>query len=284
LRGKQEIADNLYGVFNLQTQFNLASGTVSNGVGSVVQNNGLPLVQQNAFADSSKGGQMFNGAAYFGISSPVYGTMTYGRQNALSSDLITNYDPISGSNAWSLITFQGASGGGGDTENRIYDNSFEYRVNVGPVRFAVEAQIRNGGNSGTGNAFEADVGFDYLGFSMDFTGGKIYDAVSSAPLTAAQVTMVNTLGLPVGNGSVAATVSDNTVFQVAAKYTIGQLKLFAGYEHIDFANPTNPLGSGAFILHRGRLHHRCAQQHQLHHRQDSSGGLGWREIFGSDRS
>jgi predicted porin len=37
------------------------------------------------------------------------------------------------------------------------------------------------------------------------------------------------------------------VFQVAAKYTIGPVKLFAGYEHIDFANPNNPLTSGAFI-------------------------------------
>ncbi|WP_213742176.1 porin [Bradyrhizobium sp. dw_411] len=247
LRGKQEIADNLYAVFNLQSQFNPLSGMNLNGLGSIVQNNGLSLAQQTAFGDSSKDGQMFNGAAYAGISSPVYGTLTYGRQNALSSDLVTNYDPISGSNAWSVITFQGASGGGGDTANRIYDNSFEYRVNVGPVRFAVETQLRNGGNSGTGNAFEGDVGFDYLGLSMDFIGGKIYDAVSSSPLTAVQVTAANAAGLAMGSGQVAATISDNTVFQVAAKYTIGPLKLFAGYEHIDFANPTNPLGAGAFL-------------------------------------
>ena len=85
----------------------------------------LKLAQQNAFGDSSKAGQMFNGAAYADLSSPVYSTLTYGRQNSLSSDLIISYDPLSGSNAWSVITFQGASGGG--TENRVYDNSFEYR-------------------------------------------------------------------------------------------------------------------------------------------------------------
>jgi predicted porin len=247
LRGKQEIADGLYAVFNLQTQFDPASGMVSNGVGSVQQNNGLGLAAQNAFSDSSKAGQMFNGVAYAGLSSPVYGTLTYGRQNALSSDLIINYDPLSGSNAWSVITFQGASGGGGDTENRIFDNSFEYRVNVGPVRFAVETQLRNGGNSGTGNAFEGDFGFDYMGLSMDFVGGKIYDAVSAAPLSAAQLLTVATTPVPTGVGPVAGTVSDNTVFQVAAKYTIGPVKLFAGYEHIDFANPNNPLAPGAFI-------------------------------------
>jgi predicted porin len=247
LRGKQEIADGLYGVFNLQTLFDPTSGTSANGVGSIVQNNGLGLAAQNSFGDSSKAGQLFNNVAYAGLSSPVYGTLTYGRQSALSSDLIVNYDPISGSNAFSVLTFQGANGGGGDTEDRIFDNSFEYRVNVGPAHFAVETQLRNGGNSGTGNAFQGNAGFEYAGLSMDFLGGKIYDAVSSAPLSAAQVTAMNASGINTGLGGVAATISDNTVFQVAAKYTIGPVKLFAGYEHINFANPNNPLAPGAFI-------------------------------------
>ena len=172
LRGKQEIADSLYGVFNLQTLFNPVSGNNANGPGSIQQNNGLLLANQNSFGDSSKGGQMFNNAAYAGVSSPIYGTVHHGRQSALSSDLIVNYDPLSGSNAWSVITFQGANGGGGDTENRIFDNSFEYRVNVGPVRLAAETQLRNGGNSGTGNAFQGNIGIDYLGFSFDSSAAK----------------------------------------------------------------------------------------------------------------
>jgi predicted porin len=247
LRGKQEVADGLFAVFNLQTLFDPTSGTSANGIGSIVQNNGLGLAAQNSFGDSSKAGQLFNNVAYAGLSSPVYGTLTYGRQSALSSDLIVNYDPISGSNAFSVLTFQGANGGGGDTEDRIFDNSFEYRVEVGPVRFAVETQLRNGGNSGTGNAIQGDVGFDYMGLSMDFVGGKTYDAVSASPLSAAQVLAVATTPVPTGLGPVAATISDNTVFQVAAKYNIGPVKLFAGYERIDFANPNNPLTPGAFI-------------------------------------
>jgi len=205
------------------------------------------LAQQNSYGDSSKAGQMFNQAAYAGISSPIYGTLTYGRQSSLTSDLIVNYDPLSGSNAWSVITFQGANGGGGDTQNRVFDNSFEYRVNVGPVRFAAQAQLRNQGNSGTGNAFEGNVGFDYMGFSFDFLGGKIYDAVSAAPLSPAQLLTVATTPVPVGLGPVAATISDNTVFQVGARYTIGPVKLFGGYEYIRYSNPNNPLAPGAFI-------------------------------------
>src|ERR1700742_4924300 len=79
LRGKQEIGDNLYAVFNLQTLFNPASGMNANGLGALGQNNGLggagsstspsPLAWSNAYGDSSKAGQMFNNAAYFGISS-----------------------------------------------------------------------------------------------------------------------------------------------------------------------------------------------------------------------
>jgi predicted porin len=248
LRGKQEIADGLYGVFNLQTLFNPISGNNANGTGSIAQNNGVPLALTNSYGDSSKAGQMFNNAAYAGVSSPVYGTVTYGRQSALSSDLVVNYDPLSGSNAWSVITFQGANGGGGDTENRIWDNSFEYRVNIGPVRLAAETQIRNGGNSGTGNAYQGNIGVDYMGFSFDFVGGKTFDAVSvSVPLTAAQLTLVNASGINTGLGALPATISDNTVFQVAGRYTIGPVKLFAGYEYIRYENPNNPLAPGAFI-------------------------------------
>ena len=263
LRGKQEIADQLYAVFNLQTLFNPASGMNSNGTGgTLVQNNGLntngvPINLANAYGNSSKGGQMFNNVAYFGVSSPVWGTFTMGRQSALSSDLVVNYDALSGSNAWSVLTYEGATGGGGVTENRIYDNSYEYRLNVGPVRLAAEVQLKNGGNSGTGNAFEGDVGFDYLGFSMDFIGGKINDAVSSSPLSSAQVGLLNAnwdtagagLGyaIPCSLGCVSSVISDDTVFAVAGKYVIGPWKLYAGYEHIQYANPSNPLLPGAFI-------------------------------------
>jgi len=251
LRGKQEIADNLYAVFNLQTLFNVNSGQNANGIESVAQNNGLNanILSQSSLADSSKGGQMFNQAAYFGVSSPTYGTFTMGRQSALSSDLLSNYDPLAGSNAWSLLTFQGANGGGGDTEDRVFDNSYEYRVSVGPVRLAVEAQLRNGGNSSTGNAFQGDIGFDYMGFSFDFLGGKIDDAVSAGILSQAQLAAASATATAVsaGNGLIAATVSDNTVFSVGARYVIGPWKFWGGYEHIDFANPNNPLNPGAFV-------------------------------------
>jgi len=267
LRGKQEIADNLYAVFNLQTLFNSASGMNGNGIGGIAQNNGLgasPALGNlaNSYGDSSKAGAMFNNVAYFGISSPTYGTFTMGRQSALSSDLVVNYDALSGSNAWSLITFEGATGGGGVTEDRIYDNSYEYRLNIGPMRFAAEVQLRNGGNSSTGNAFEGDIGFDYMGLSMDFLGGKIYDANSvGTTLSAGQVNQLTSnqagppqsaglvgpgYAIPCSLGCLGGVISDNTVFSVGAKYTIAQWKFYGGYEHINYTAPNNPLQPGAF--------------------------------------
>ena len=82
LRGKQEIADNLYAVFNLQTLFDVNSGLNSSGIGSITQNNGLTanVLAQNCWA-TRRSRQMFNGAAYFGLSSPTYGTVTMGRQS-----------------------------------------------------------------------------------------------------------------------------------------------------------------------------------------------------------
>src|ERR1700760_4367750 len=263
LRGKQEIGDNLYAVFTLQALFSPASGMNANGTGSLVQNNGLGGATTigsltNAYGDSSKGGQLFNNAAYFGISSPTYGTFTMGRQSSLTSDLVVNYDALSGSNAWSLITYEGATGGGGVTENRILDNSYEYRLNVGPVRLAAEAQLRNGGNSSTGNAFLGDIGFDYMGFSMDAVGGKIWDANSvSTTLSSAQVQGIVNSQIAATNpitgtaitcslGCMSGTISDNTVFQIAGRYTLGPWKFFGGYEFIQYNNPNNPLSPGAF--------------------------------------
>jgi predicted porin len=116
------------------------------------------------------------------------------------------------------------------------------------VRFAAEMQARNGGNSATGNIFQGNVGFDYMGFSMDVVGGKTFDANSvGTTLTAAQVTAVNAAGTNCGLGCLSGTVSDNTYVQVAARYTIGPWKLYGGYEYIDYANPNNPLTPGAFV-------------------------------------
>ncbi|WP_051397209.1 porin [Bradyrhizobium elkanii] len=245
LKGDVELTEGLSGVFNFQTGFNPWSGRLSDGPGSVAQNNGLPLSEQTTFGDSSKAGQPFNIAAYGGLKSE-YGILTYGRQSALTSDGVFNYDPMYNSGAFSVIGFQGATGGAGDTENRIYDNSFKYLVSVGPFRAAAETQVRSGFGGATGNAFEGQIGGDYAGPSFDAIFSYVQDAISVAPLSVG--TIIPTTLTDPGSGFVAGTISDNTSVMLLAKYAIGPVKLYGGYEHIQFANPSNPLFAGQTIL------------------------------------
>jgi predicted porin len=252
IRGKQEIADGLYGIFNLQAAFNPASGMGDNGLTSVTQNNGpngSNLNGQNAFGDSSRNGQMFATAAYFGIDSPTYGAFTMGRQSALLRDGTINYDPLGGAQAFSLLGTSGTNAGGGSTENAILDNTYKYAVGIGPVRLAALIGARSGDTNGSpGNSYFGDIGFDYMGFSIDVTGGKIFDAVGTitTPLTTTQMNAAYAAGFSTGaNGFISGTISDNTAVQVGAKYTLGPWKFYGGYEYIRFENPNNPLSAGA---------------------------------------
>jgi len=267
LRGKQEVADNLYAIFLLKTNFNPNYGVVSSGFQSITQNNGLAVANQNSFGDSSRNGQLFNDQAWVGLSNPTWGTVTIGRQYALTSDGVINYDPLASSGAFSAIGFFGATAGVGDTEQRIWDNAIKYTAAVGPVRFQVEVQPRAGQFSGgQGNAVEGGIGFDYAGFSFDVIGAKEDDAVSANTLNATQLKIINgaaaitTAGgfgagfnnsaISVGGqgpGLVQGNVSDNTGVQVLAKYGIGQWKFYGGYENFRQVNPNNPLSAGSFL-------------------------------------
>ena len=246
LKGNEELLPGLSAVFNLQTSFLPTSGRLADGLGSIVQNNGVPLTSQTTFADSSKDGQALNTAAWGGLSSPVYGTLTYGRQNSLTLDGVIAYDPMSASGAFSVIGFQGATAGGGDTENARLDNSLKYTVNLGPFRAAAAAQLSPNGD-GSRNIVQGQVGVDYLGLSLDAIVGHVKDAISAAPLAVGFVPTAAQLA-QAGSGLVAGTVSDNTSLMLLARYGIGPVKLFAGYENIRFVNPTVPLPVGSTII------------------------------------
>jgi predicted porin len=246
LKGTEELFPGLSGVFNLQTSFLPTSGRLSDGLGSIVQNNGLPTTAQTTFADSSKDGQALNTAAWAGLSSPTYGTLTYGRQNSLTLDGVIAYDPMSASGAFSVIGFQGATAGMGDTEDARLDNSFKYLVNVGPFRAAAVAQLSSSGD-GSRNIVQGQIGATYLGFSLDAIYGHVEDAISSAPLPVGFVPTPSLL-LNQGNGLVAGTVSDNSGLMLLGRYETGPIKLYAGYENILFANPHFPLSAGTTII------------------------------------
>ena len=230
-----------YGVFKLETYFNPQSGEISDALKSLVQNNGRTAATQTTNIDSSIAGQIFE-QSFVGLSSATFGSLTFGRQNTLLADGIAKYDPQGASQAFSLIGLSGTTAGGGDTEDRRVDSSLKYVEHVGPVHFGAEYKF-NGASGAANTLVEADIGAEYLGASIDAYFGHVRDAIAVAALSAAQVADLPGLGFSPSN-SLTATISDNTTYGIMALYNFGAPKIYAGYEHIQFANPTTPLAAG----------------------------------------
>jgi len=265
LSGNEPIGGDWAAVFRLETFFNPQSGNLSDALKSIALNNGRALAVQTTNVDSSVAGQAFAGAAYAGLSSATFGTLTFGRNVTPLADGISKYDPMSASQAFSLIGFSGTYAGGGDTEDRRLDQSLKYIAKFGFVH--VGALYQFSGASGSANtAVQAQLGGEFAGFSADAFYAKKYDAVASSPMSAAQVSDLPTLcqdsvnpvppATPNPGGalcfspsnSVVGTVSDNTTYALMAMYSFPTVKLFASYEHIQFTSPNTPLPQGALTI------------------------------------
>ncbi len=241
------------GVFKVETYFNPASGQITDALKSVTQNNGRALTAQSTNIDSSIAGQPFE-QAFAGISSPTWGTITFGRQNTTLADLIAKYDPQQTSYAFSLLGLSGTPAGGGDTQDRRLDGSIKYVGNFFNM-VHVGAQYKTQGSSaasyatgGTGEAFtgaEFSLGADYAGLSVDAFYTKMKDAISAGTLNTAQLAGLPALNLSSQN-SVAGTVSDNASYGLMASYAVVPfpVTVYGGYQHITYMNPSIPLAPG----------------------------------------
>jgi predicted porin len=246
LRGLEPIAGDWSGVFALETWFNPQAGELSNSLKSLTVNNGLTTGEQSTNNDGASAGQVFQ-LAYVGVSSRTFGTLTFGRQQMLVADGINALDPNRAAPAFSLLGASGAYAGAGSTEDKRMDSTLKYRVGLADI-FHVGALYKfnnsNGGAGGT--AVQGNVGGEYAGLTLDAYYSRINDAVSLASLTATQVEGLPKLGFSSTN-SLSATISDNTAYALMAGYQLPALpvKLFAGYEHIQYANPTKRVLAGA---------------------------------------
>jgi hypothetical protein len=241
----------------------------------------VPENQQLVPYDSSRWGWLA-AQNFIGVSSPVYGTLTFGRLNTPLSDAVLAYDPMGGSYAFSLIGNSGATCGVGDTEECRWTTGIKYRVNVGDFRLVVAGQPIGGGQNGfntynpNNGAVEGGIGGDIRHFgpgtlSADVLGGYVRDAVNWTTL----FTSVGGVGPTIATGwpsavaflgtnaGLKATISNNTSVMAVVKYSFGTwantppplvakgavpsgpsgipLTLYAGYEWIQFANPSDPV-------------------------------------------
>ena len=242
LKGAEELGDGWTGLFKLETAINPINGRITDALGTIAANNGVAQANQTSLSDSSLAGQIFGSAAYAGVSNQTWGTLTFGRQNSLQSDALTNYDPSGRANAFSLIGSSGNTAGAGRTEEARWDNSIKYLGSYGPARVGLMYQF--GGTLGRNDTgFGADVGFDYQGLSMDAVYTVKKDETASAALSAAQVKTAVAAGFDIRD-SLSVTVSDQMAWGLNAKYAWDKATFYAGYERIHFGNASSPLPTG----------------------------------------
>ncbi|HWW20015.1 MAG TPA: porin [Steroidobacteraceae bacterium] len=245
LRGREPIVGDWSGVFALETWFNPQAGQLSNSLKSLIVNNGLATDQQKTSSDGASAGQLVQ-IAYVGIHSDTFGTLTFGRQQTLVADGITALDPNLAAPAFSLLGASGTYAGAGTTEDKRLDSTVKYLVSYADsIHFGALFIFNDSYASAGGTGFQANIGGHYAGLTIDTYYSKIYDAVSATSLSATQVAGLSKLGFTSDN-SLSATISDNTTLAIMAAYTIDPIpvKLYAGYERIQYANPTHPLAAG----------------------------------------
>ncbi len=258
LKIEEDIGYGLQAVGKLDTGFDPMTGELSDGCKSVLVNSGIPYARQTSNSDSARCGQAFNNVAYGGLSSPLFGTLTVGRQQSLQLETLGAYDPMSLSYAFSVLGYSGAAAGMGSTQGTRWDDSVKYIFTYGPFH-AAGMYADGGSDTGMfGNAYGANVGFTYRGFSVDGVWTQEHGVVNLQS-AANNAFLSQTL---------AVNISDNEGWTVAGKYTYefgdgglkdggscGGLKdaacpppvkltFFAGYTHTDQSNPHDPVFYG----------------------------------------
>lgn len=291
LKGTEPLGAGVNLIFNVESQFNPTSFHLTDGVRSLILNNGIGCsaspgtCSQTAASDSSVDGELFGGAAWFGIAAPVFGKLTFGRSTTLLADGIAAYDPQLGSIAFSPLGGSGSAAGGGDTENKRLDGALRYQNSI-PLESAQTSgthsapalhigllyQFRSGGATQSpsdfigslGTAFQAQLGLEGAHWSVDGYYAKKSDAISASSLSAAQVSALAKPSAAVTwstsktnadyaeSQSVAATISDDTTWSIAGRYRFGvdphAATVYGGYEHIEFVNPTQAIDNGAHTM------------------------------------
>jgi len=242
LQGIEPLYQDFSAIFQIESFFNPQSGELANSLKSLAVNNGRALTAQTVNVDGSSAGQAFQ-TAWVGFKSPRFGTLTFGRQVTPLLEGVIKYDPNYNASAFGLLGASNTYSGGGSQEYNRVDSAVKYLVDFHDL-VHVGGLYKFNGSSGSANTmYQADIGANYAGASIDAYYSKENSAITATYLSAAQVAQLPALGYSISN-SLAATISDNTAYALMALYKFDPLKFFAGYEHIKYANPTRSLSAG----------------------------------------
>jgi predicted porin len=243
-----DLTDGWKAFVQCETAFNLTTGVVASASQGLAQNKAAvnsTAANTNAgvqlSAPSAIDGQLFNRGAFLGISNATYGTLSIGRQQTLLFDVMPGYDGLALAQLFTPIGFTGAYIGGGVTDDSRVDNAVKYRVKTGDVTLA--ALYKVGGVSGSTSARSAEhvslawepgafgvvAVFQSFKDALGSTNGANYPAAVGAPLA----------GLP--SNTLALTAQDTVMTALVTRYKGKGWMVAAGWEHVKFSNPSNPI-------------------------------------------
>jgi len=242
------VQEAIVGDFNLiaraETGFNPLSGHLTDACESLAQNAGKPQGSQTANADSSRCGQAFNSMLWGGVSNAQFGQLTVGRHNSLQLDALAVFDPQTLSYAFSFLGYSGFNGGSGSTQAARWDNSVRYGYQNGP--FHIAAMYSNGGQDTgiLGKAYAADLGVNWHNLAVEAVYQNEKGAVNL------RSSFDDGTANPLPTPGLAAYISDDTAWNIMAKYTFelpdgaskDKLTLYAGYTHIEKAHGDYTVG------------------------------------------
>jgi predicted porin len=130
----------------------------------------------------------------------------------------------------------------GDTEDCRFSTSAKYRVDIGQFRVAALWQF---GGYSLNNAATGSYQLQLGGDVPNLAGGTLsLDAIGSYVQNAVSIGLAGNTLPAVLPQVLTATLSDDSSVMLLAKYFKGSVKLFAGYEFIQYAPPSNPYAPG----------------------------------------
>ncbi|MEM5461552.1 porin [Paraburkholderia phytofirmans] len=224
LVGNEDLGGGLKAVFRLENGFNINTGTLG------------------------QGGRMFGRQAYVGLSSPVWGTVTLGRQYDAVRDLV---EPLQGNWAYEYTSAPG------DVDNA--DNSIRFNNTIkwaspswSGLQFVTTYSAGGvAGSVGSGQSYSAAAGYTIGAFAV--AGGVFHIDNGNPSVSARGTTTADSLFNSAVN-SAYSTARGITVARIAAQYTLGAVMVGGYYSFSQYSSDSASAFRGSQRYNNGSVY------------------------------